>query len=137
MLVLDMIYVDWIVKKKKNLQVLWDVRLSHDLDPWGFGAWQHLYKLIKIGYRDTLDCYNILSFFFRTPFHGGSLTLYIFFLIILILHLSIIWAFTWVLVPSDTLPSFLWVVVTKATLFRGLLHINVARKVAALHSMQW
>ena len=28
MLVLDMIYVDWIVKKKKkNLQVLWDVFL--------------------------------------------------------------------------------------------------------------
>ena len=137
MLVLDMIYVDWIVKKKKNLQVLWDVRLSHGLDPWGFGVWQHLYKLIKIGYRDTLDYYSILSFFFQTPFHGGSLTLYIFFLIILIQHLSIIWAFTWVFVPSDTLPSFLWVVVTKATLFRGLLHINVARKVATLHSMWW
>ena len=40
-------------------------------------------------------------------------------------------------IPSDSLFSFLWVVVAKAALFRGLLHINAARKVAAVHSMQW
>ena len=44
--------------------------------------------------------------FFRSPSHGGSLTLYISPWIILILHLLIIWAFTWVFVPSDTLSSF-------------------------------
>jgi len=44
----------------------------------------------------------------------------------LILHLLIIWALTWVSVPSDTLFGFLWVVVDKAALFRGLLYINAA-----------
>ena len=39
MLVLDMIYVDWIVKKEKFTGTL--RRLSHALDPLGFGAWHH------------------------------------------------------------------------------------------------
>ena len=37
-LVLDMIYVDWIVKKEKSTGIL--RRLSHALESLGFGAWQ-------------------------------------------------------------------------------------------------
>ena len=36
MLVLDMIYVDWIVKKEKSTGTLRS--LSHALDPFGFGG---------------------------------------------------------------------------------------------------
>ena len=39
----------------------------------------------------------------------------------MILHLLIIWALTWVHVPSNTPSGFLWVVIAKAALFRGLL----------------
>ena len=41
------------------------------------------------------------------------------------------------LVPLDTLSGLLWVVVAKAALLKSLLHINVARKLAAWHSMRW
>ena len=77
------------------------------------------------------------SLFFRSFPHKGSLTLYNSLWTILILHLLVIWTLIWVLVPSDTLFGFLWVVVAKTALFRGLLHINVVRKVAAVHSMLW
>ena len=33
--------------------------------------------------------------------------------------------------------AFLWVVVAKAAVFRGLLHINAARKVVVMHLMWW
>ena len=95
------------------------------------------YKSITIEYKYSSDGYSILSIFFRSLSHGGSLTLYSSIWTILILHLLIIWTLTWVLVPSDTLFGFLWVVVTKAALFRGLIHINAARKIAAVHLMQW
>ena len=88
-------------------------------------------------YKYNLDCYIVVSLFFQTPLHGWSLTLYSSLWTILILHLLIIWAFTWVSVPSNTFSSFLWVVVVKATLFKGLFNINVARKVTAVYSMQW
>ena len=52
---------------------------------------------------------------------------------ILALHLLIIQATTWVLVPSDTLSGPLWVGATKVALFRGILYINAARKLAAEH----
>ena len=77
------------------------------------------------------------SIIFRSPIDEGSLTLYSSFWTILILHLLIIWATTWVLVPSYTLFGLLWVVVAKTALFSGLLHINTARKLAAGHSMLW
>ena len=41
------------------------------------------------------------------------------------------------LVPSDTLSGLLWVVIAKVALFRGLLHINAARKLVAGHLMRW
>ena len=94
------------------------------------------YKSITIGYKYNFDCYNILSLFFWFLSHGRSLTLYSSIWIILILHLLVIWALTWVPVPSDTFFSFLWVVVAKAALFRGLFHINAARKIAIVHSMR-
>ena len=40
-------------------------------------------------------------------------------------------------VPSATSSSSLWVVVTKISLFRCLLHINTARKVVTVHVMRW
>ena len=75
--------------------------------------------------------FSSIIFWFFT--HGRFLTLYSSFWTILILHLLIIWAHTWVSVPSDTLFGFLWVMVAKTTMFRGLLHINAARKVAVVH----
>ena len=41
------------------------------------------------------------------------------------------------LVPSDTLSGLLWVVVARAALFRGLLHINATKKLAVGHSIRW
>ena len=48
------------------------------------------YKSITVGYKYNSDCYNILSLFFRSFPHGGSLTLYSSLWIILILHLLVI-----------------------------------------------
>ena len=52
---------------------------------------------------------------------------------ILALHLLIVQATTWVLVPSDTFPSPLWVGTIKAALFKGLLHIYAARRFGGMH----
>ena len=97
----------------------------------------HLYKLITIEYKNNLGRYSVFSLFFWSLSHIGSLTIYSSLRIILILHLLIVWALTWVPVPSDTFFGFLWVVIAKVALFRGLLHINVTRKVAAMYSMRW
>ena len=84
-----------------------------------------------------ISFFSAFQWFFRFPLHKGFFTLYSSFLIILILHLSFIWDFTWVSVPSDTSSGSLWVVVTKVLLFGCLLHINVARKVVTMHLMRW
>ena len=56
---------------------------------------------------ETTQIATMFSFlFFRSPSHGGSLTLYIPFWVILFLHLLIIWAFTRMPVPSNTLSGF-------------------------------
>ena len=78
-----------------------------------------------------------LSLFFYRPLHGGSSTLYKSFLIIWTLHLLIAWIPTWVPIPSDTPFSPLWIAAAKIALIKGLLHINAARKVAAVHLMWW
>ena len=57
--------------------------------------------------------------------------------IIWALHLLIIQNSTWAHVPSDTLINSLWVAVAKVALFRGLLFINVARRVIVIHLMWW
>ena len=74
---------------------------------------------------------------FPSPFHKWFFTLYISFWIILTLHLSFIWDFTWVSVPLDTSSGSLWVVITIVSLFISLLHINAARKVVTMHLMRW
>ena len=50
MLVLDMIDVDWIVKKEKSTGTL--RRLSHVLDPLGIGAW-YIYSPRDQGYDEN------------------------------------------------------------------------------------
>ena len=100
----------------------------------------YIYILITIEHRNNFDYYNVLSFFFffsSLLFYEESFILYILLWIIFTLHLLIIRALTWILVTLDTLSGFLWVVVVEVVLFRGLLHINAARKVAAVHLMQW
>ena len=54
---------------------------------------------------------------------------------ILTLHLLISQATTWVLVSSDTLSAPLCIEAANAALFRGLLYINAAKKLAAKHLM--
>ena len=96
-----------------------------------------LYILITVEYRDNLDWYSVLSLFFQSLLHEESFTLYILLWTIFTLHLLIIWALTWVPVPSDTLSGFLWAVVAKVALFKDLLHINAAKKVVTVHLMRW
>ena len=81
-----------------------------------------------------IQCFPSFS---QSPLYGGSLTLYSSLSMILALHLLIIQATTWVLIASDILSSPLWVKIANAALFRGLLHINAARKSAIEHSMRW
>ena len=75
--------------------------------------------------------------FFRSPLHKWFFTLYSSFMIILTLHLSFIWDFTWMSVPSATSSSSLWVVVIKVSLFRCILYINTVRKMVTVHLMRW
>ena len=74
---------------------------------------------------------------FSSISQGGSLILYNSLWIILALHLSFIWDFTWVFVPLDISSGSLWVVITRDSLFRFLLHINAVRKVVIVNLMQW
>ena len=78
------------------------------------------------------DPFSLLSSLYKWFF-----TLYSSFQIILTLHLSFIWDFTWVSVPSATFSGSLWVIVTKVSLFRCFLHINADRKVVIVHLMRW
>ena len=91
------------------------------------------------GCSKVLEQFGLLScsFFFSPSLHGEFPTLYSPFLIIFTLHLLIIWTFIRVLVPSATFPSSLWVALAKVALFRRLLHINMASKVAIVHLMWW
>ena len=68
---------------------------------------------------------------------GGSSHYIVFFQIILTVHLLFIGTFTQVHVPSGIFSSFLYMVVVVIALFRGPLHIDTARKVAAVHLMRW
>ena len=71
---------------------------------------------------------------FFDPLLMGSLLPYIVsYLTILIVHLLIIQTFTQVSIPSVLFSGSLGMVVVENTLFRGLLHINAARKVATVH----
>ena len=65
--------------------------------------------------------------FFAIPHSWGSLSLYITFQSILTLHLLIVQATIWVLIPSAIFPNPLWVAATKVALFMGPFIINAAR----------
>ena len=92
------------------------------------------YILLKLDYNFNSLYYSVFPIFQMNPLIlGGSLTLYSIFFLILTFHLLIMQATTWVLVPLDTLPNFLWVAETKTVLFRGLLHINAARVFGEVH----
>ena len=83
---------------------------------------------------------SLLSSFFRIfpiPFHKWFFILYSSLWIILTLHLSFIWDFTWVSVPLNISSGSLWVVITRVSLFRFLLHMNAVRKVVLVNLMQW
>ena len=83
---------------------------------------------------------SLLSSFFRIfpiPFHKGFFILYSSLWIILTLHLSFIWDFTWVFVSLDISSSSLWVIITRVSLFRFLLHINAIKKVVIVNLIQW
>ena len=82
-------------------------------------------------------CYPFSLGFFRSPFHKGFFTLYSSHWIILTLYLSFIWDFTWVSVSSNTSSGSLWVVITRVSLFRCLLHINAVRKVVTVNLIRW
>ena len=75
--------------------------------------------------------------FFNLPLMGGSSHYIVFFQIILTVHLLFIGTFTQVHVPSGIFSGFMYTVVVEIALFRGLLHINATRKVAAVHLMRW
>ena len=80
----------------------------------------------------------LLSLLFHHPFLYGSFSiLYRLSLIIWTLHLLITWTPTWAPIPSDTPFSPLWVATAKAALFKGLLHINAARKAVVMYLMWW
>ena len=98
---------------------------------------QLLYIALRFDYKTGSWLLQYFPFDFSIPFHGGSLTLYSSLWTILILHLLIIWALTWIFVLSDTPFGFLWVTVAKAALFKGLFLINATRKVAVVHLMRW
>ena len=87
---------------------------------------------MKVDSTVIIFLFSFLIFF--DPLLMGSLLPYIVsFLTILIVHLSIIQTFTQVSVPLVIFFGSLGMVVVENTLFRGLLHINAVRKVAALH----
>ena len=94
--------------------------------------------MIALKYQNGSNCCITIFFLpFRSPFHEEYSILYSLFWIIFTIHLLIIWTLTWVLIPSATFPSSLWVAITKVALFRRFLHINAASKVAVMHLMWW
>ena len=96
-----------------------------------------LSKLIKQSIKGDWDCYNVLlSLSNRPPSYGRPLTLYSSLWTILVLHLLVIQAYTWVHVPSVTPFDVLWVAMTQITLFRGHVHINGARMLAVVFNVE-
>ena len=114
--------MDWSYLSKFVLGTIW----------WGMFS----YILVENGYKHGSNCYSAFSYKFLIPSPWRSLILYSSIWIILIIHLLIIKATTWVFVPSNTSSGLLWVEVTKAGLFRGLLHINMARVLVVEHLMR-
>ena len=85
-----------------------------------------LSSLIKQSTKGNMS----FSFPLVLPPYGRSLILYSSLWTILVLHLLVIHAYTWVHVPSATPSDVLWVVMTQIALFKGHAHINGARMLA-------
>ena len=75
--------------------------------------------------------------FFDPHLMVGSSHYIVFFQIILTIHLLFIGTFTQVHIPSGIFSGFLYMVVVEIVLFKGSLHINAVRKIAAVHLMRW
>ena len=114
-----------------SLHVLSRYRIENEKNGCESGSFIHGHAFIQ-----WLPAFlSSLLLFFPSLFLGDSYIWYRPSFIIWALHLLIIQAPTWAPVPSDALTSSLWVVVTKVTLFRGLLFINAARRVVVVHLM--
>ena len=114
----------------------WNCRSKREkiLNPRSF-----IFILIDLCYMQSFLSFSFFSLriFSPLPFYKGFFTLYSSFWIILALHLSFIWDFTWVSVPSDTSSGPLWVEIIRVLLFRCLLQINAAKKVVTVYLMRW
>ena len=73
---------------------------------------------------------GMYAFLFPSCPCGCSLTLYSSFWTILVLHLLVIYAYTWVHIPSAIPSDVLRAMVTQVALSRGHVHINGARMLA-------
>ena len=98
-----------------------------------------LFEQLSLRANTTLNATMILflSLIFNPFFLGGLEHYIVSFYTIMIVHLFIIQAPTWVYVPLAIFFGFLWMVMVETVLFRGILHINAAREVAAVHLMRW
>ena len=123
--------IDWFELKKIILGKVWENQFIY------INIYIYLSLFLKFDYKFSSWLLQCFSLNFSPLFPQGSLALYISLWMILILHLSIFQVTTWVLVSLNTLIGPLWVEANKAALFRDLFHINVARELAAEHSMWW
>ena len=103
---------------------------------------EFLFKSLFLKDSSTFSTTVILFLFSSTVFTdphlmGGSSHYIVFFQIILTVHLLFIRIFTQVHVPSGIFSDFLYMVVIELALFRGPLHINAVRKIAAVHLKRW
>ena len=91
-----------------------------------------LSKLIKQSTKRDWDRYSVPLPSSGRPFfsYGRPLTLYSYLWTILVPHLLVIHAYTWVHILSATPSNVLWVAVTQITLFLGHVHINGAKMLA-------
>ena len=115
---------DWIGTKNTELDGL--MIQGDELTIWGYEFSSGLIK------QSTKEDVSLLFSFFCFPpiFSRKPLTLFISLWTILVQHLLVIHAYTWVHFPSATPSDILWVAVTQIALFRSHVHINGARMLA-------
>ena len=114
---------DWIGTRNTELDGL--MIRGDELTIWGCVL---LSGLIKRSTKRGMSAFFSLQ---SSPLcYGRPFTLYSSLWTILVLHLLVIHAFTWVHVPSATPSAVLWVAMTQIALFRSHVHINGARMLA-------
>ena len=117
------------------------MKLHVNIDEMLIRAGELLFKSLFLEDSPTFSATVILFLFSSTVFFdshlmGGSSHYIVFFQIILIVHLLFIGTFTQVHVLSGNFSGFLCTVFVEIALFKGSLHINAVRKVAAVHLMR-